>query len=96
MVFAWTCLLIWADRKPAERKGVLLLTIFPVLVGILTTRLYKPDTDPQFTALYNSFTIGLVILALFFIYSYFINFINQNTVTYSHHLRGGGFLGGTD
>ncbi|MHA1906659.1 MAG: hypothetical protein ACW98Y_05155 [Candidatus Thorarchaeota archaeon] len=38
MVFAfmisWTILLIWADRKPVERRDVILLTAFP-LVSIL-------------------------------------------------------------
>jgi len=35
LMFGWTLLLIWADRKPLERKGVLLLTIFPVISGIM-------------------------------------------------------------
>ena len=29
LMLGWVCLLLWADRKPVERKGVLLLTIFP-------------------------------------------------------------------
>ena len=34
LMFGWTLLLIWADRKPMERKGVLLLTAFPVVFGL--------------------------------------------------------------
>lgn len=34
LMLGWTFLLIWADRKPVERRGVLLLTIFPVKVGL--------------------------------------------------------------
>jgi hypothetical protein len=34
LMFGWTLLLIWADRKPIERKGVLLLTAFPVVFGL--------------------------------------------------------------
>jgi hypothetical protein len=34
MMFSWTFLLVWADRKPIERKGVLLLTLLP-LVGLI-------------------------------------------------------------
>jgi hypothetical protein len=34
LMFGWTFLLIWADRKPVERKGVLLLTTFPVIFGL--------------------------------------------------------------
>jgi hypothetical protein len=35
LMFGWTFLLIWADRKPMERKGVLLLTAFPVVFGLI-------------------------------------------------------------
>ena len=34
LMAGWTVLLIWADRKPVERKGILLLTLFPVLPGL--------------------------------------------------------------
>jgi len=34
LMLGWTFLLIWADRKPVERKGVLLLTVFPVIFGL--------------------------------------------------------------
>ncbi len=37
LMFGWTALLIWANRKPVERKGVLLLTIFPVITGLVAT-----------------------------------------------------------
>jgi len=35
LMFGWTFLLVWANRKPVERKGILLLTIFPVITGLL-------------------------------------------------------------
>jgi hypothetical protein len=34
LMLGWTALLIWADRKPVERYGVLPLTVFPVVVGL--------------------------------------------------------------
>lgn len=37
LMAGWTLLLLWADRKPVERKGVLILTIFPVLSGIVVS-----------------------------------------------------------
>lgn len=40
VIVGWTFLLIWADRKPVERKGVLLLTVFPVITGLLLTSMY--------------------------------------------------------
>jgi len=33
----WTGLLLWADRAPLDRKGVLPLTIFPVIAGLAAT-----------------------------------------------------------
>jgi hypothetical protein len=40
VAFAWTCLLLWADRKPLERKGVLLLTFFPILIPFIAVEIY--------------------------------------------------------
>lgn len=40
LMLGWTFLLIWADQKPFERKGVLLLTIFPVITGLIIANLY--------------------------------------------------------
>ena len=37
LMLAWTFLLIWADRKPLERKDILLLTVCPVIVGLMIT-----------------------------------------------------------
>ena len=33
-MFGWTALLLWADRAPIERRGVLVLTVFPVIAGL--------------------------------------------------------------
>ena len=40
LMLGWTILLIWADKRPLERKGVLLLTAFPVVLGLLLAELY--------------------------------------------------------
>ncbi len=34
LMAGWTVLLLWADRKPLERRGVLLITVFPVIVWL--------------------------------------------------------------
>ena len=39
LMFGWTALLLWADRRPLERKGVLLLTV-AVILGLAFTVLY--------------------------------------------------------
>jgi hypothetical protein len=35
LMLGWTVLLLWADRKPIERKGVLLITLLPVIFGLV-------------------------------------------------------------
>lgn len=39
-MIAWTVLLAWAIRKPVERRGVLLITAWPLIVGLLLTRIF--------------------------------------------------------
>jgi len=34
LMTGWTFLLVWAVRKPIERRGVILLTAFPVVFGL--------------------------------------------------------------
>jgi len=40
LMFGWSLLLIWAYRKPVERKGILIITIFPVITGLMASGLY--------------------------------------------------------
>lgn len=40
LMIGWTVLLFWADRKPAERKDILLITAFPVVVGYVAIVMY--------------------------------------------------------
>jgi hypothetical protein len=41
LMLGWTLLLIWADRKPLERKGVLILTIIPVIAGFMANQIWS-------------------------------------------------------
>lgn len=40
LMFGWTVLLLWGYRRPMERKGILLITIFPVITGLLATTVW--------------------------------------------------------
>jgi hypothetical protein len=40
LMFGWTALLLWGNIKPLERKGILLLTIFPVITGLVATQIW--------------------------------------------------------
>lgn len=35
LMWGWTGLLLWADRRPIERRGVVALTLLPVLAGLI-------------------------------------------------------------
>ena len=39
LMAGWTLLLIWAVRKPIERRAVILLTAFPVVFGLFVVTL---------------------------------------------------------
>ncbi|MFC1714283.1 hypothetical protein ACFL6S_11500 [Candidatus Poribacteria bacterium] len=39
VAFLWTALLIWADRKPLERRGVAALTFF-IVFGLMVVEIY--------------------------------------------------------
>lgn len=71
IVFAWTCVLLWADRKPLARRGIILLTSVPVLVGIMAVEIQAMITGvaPVFNlVLLLGMQSGLMIL---FLFSYF-------------------------
>ena len=39
-LLGWSLLLLWADRRPKERKGVLPLTLYPVLSAWVAAEIY--------------------------------------------------------
>ena len=70
LMLGWTFLLVWADRKPLERKGVLLLTVFPVITGILLAEIYSVTKGLiTFEKMLPTGIFLLVLIALF-LFSY--------------------------
>ncbi|MHA2334732.1 MAG: hypothetical protein ACXAEU_22075, partial [Candidatus Hodarchaeales archaeon] len=45
LMFGWTVLLFWGDRKPVERKNTLIITIFPVVGFLLLNNLLAVVND---------------------------------------------------
>jgi hypothetical protein len=41
LMLGWTVLLFWADRKPLERKDILLITLVPVVLGLVIFEFYS-------------------------------------------------------
>ena len=70
LMLGWTFLLLWADRKPVERRGVLLLTVFPVKVGLDMASIYIIAYGiVAWQDMIVSWVIGFLVYVLF-IYSY--------------------------
>ena len=70
LMLGWTLLLIWADRRPLERKDVLLLTVCPVIVGLMITSVV---TFAAGFGTIGSLILNLIILtalAILMVFSY--------------------------
>jgi len=68
LMWGWTALLFWADRKPIERRGVLLLTLVPVLsIIIMNTIIGLVQGNP-----YMSYVRLILIVAFAIVLTGFI------------------------
>lgn len=65
MLFCWAGLLVWADRRPVERKGVLLLTI-AAIVGLMASGVYAVAIGIfPLERIWPTTVLGLALIALF-------------------------------
>ena len=70
LMWGWTFLLIWADRKPLERRGVILITAFPVVFLLLSNNMHIVLGGFD-TVLNQSINFGIgIILLVFALYCY--------------------------
>jgi len=66
LMLGWTFLLIWADRKPIERKGILVITMFPALTGLVITEIYAVVNNfISFSNMIPTWIIQAILFALF-------------------------------
>jgi hypothetical protein len=70
LMLGWVALLIWADRKPVERKDILLLTIFPVITGLMVTAvvIFTADFISSSTLIFNLVIMAILIGLMGFSY----------------------------
>ena len=70
LILGWVFLLIWADRQPVQRRGVLLLTIFPVVIGLIISGVYSVTSRliPIANMLPTWFMQGTLVLLFAFSY----------------------------
>jgi len=70
LMLGWTCLLLWANRRPLERKGVLVITIVPVILGLVVTEIWAVWSGfIALGALVPTWILQAALIALF-TYSY--------------------------
>ncbi len=70
-ILGWSALLIWADRKPIERKGILLLSLFPVLSMSAAIEIYATTSAGLSCTTRLPFWLVEGGLGLLFSFSYF-------------------------
>jgi hypothetical protein len=69
LMLGWTILLLWADRKPMERKGILLITLLVVL-GEVATEIFGVMTGfIAVSAMLLTWVIQFIVGVLF-VFSY--------------------------
>lgn len=70
LMLGWTVLLLWADRKPVERRGVILLTVVPVKVCLDAAALIPPVLGVISWTRYLLMEIDAPVLYVLFIFAY--------------------------
>jgi len=70
LMLGWTALLLWADRKPLERKGVLLITLLPVVLGLVVNEIVAVRAG--FLSVESTAPVWVVqaLITVLFVFSY--------------------------
>jgi uncharacterized membrane protein len=78
MMIGWTVLLLWGYKKPVERMEILLITAFPVVIGLMISDILSATAGflPWLTAI-AFLSLQAFLVALFSI-SYFLNRTTTN------------------
>ncbi len=64
LMIAWAVLLLWADRKPVERRGVLPVTVL-VILGLMASGIYSAATGLlPFSQIVPTTILGVGLIAL--------------------------------
>lgn len=71
LMIGWTTLLLWANARPVQRKGILVITVFPVITGLALATLYGLMTGYIPLAGAVSVLVFQLLLVSLFLFSYF-------------------------
>jgi len=69
VMVGWTLLLFWADRKPVERKVILLLTL-PIVAGYFLVELYGISIGLTSPGAILPLFISQMCMSVLFVFSY--------------------------
>jgi len=70
LMAGWTVLLIWGSVKPTERRDLLLITLFPVIAGIIVSTIYGIRQHVMEFGRTIPFLVHLGFLNILYLYSY--------------------------
>lgn len=70
LMLAWTVLLIWGDRRPVERRGVLLLTVFPLIPCLFASVVYAGVVGQLGLGAAVFRSVMLIVISGLMLYSY--------------------------
>lgn len=66
LMCGWTMLLVWAKRKPIERAGILILTVFPVVFLLTLAAIFVVKSNQiALSKMIPIFILYIVVFALF-------------------------------
>jgi len=71
LMVGWTVILIWGSLNPLERKGILVITVFPVILGIVAAQIYAVFSGYIEVVRIFPLWIHLIVIILLFLFSYF-------------------------
>ena len=74
LMAGWTVLLLWGAANPIERRDILLLTVFPVITGILLATVVAARNRVVLPSRVVPLWIHLGLVSIFYIMAYVLSF----------------------
>lgn len=78
LMLGWAVLLLWGSVKPVERKGLLIITVFPVITAIVMAQIYAVSAGLVELSGMIPVWIHLIFISSLFLYAYFTSKIKNN------------------
>ena len=73
LMAGWTALLLWGAMAPIERRDVLLLTVFPVITGIVVATIFAARSKIILASRLIRLWVHLGCISLFYVVCYVLS-----------------------